>query len=1124
MPDFATESLDLIADESLAGFRLQRLEVYNWGTFDNYVCRLEPNGKNALLTGDIGSGKSTLVDAITALLVRADRVAFNKAAGAGSRERTLASYMFGYYKSARNDSAGGAKPVGLRDTKSYTVILAVFHNAGFDETFTLAQVFWHKDSTRNPEKLFVLCKGEMSIAEDFSGFGGNLVKLRKQLRASGAELFDAYSKYAAAFRRCFGIKNEQALELFHQTVSMKSVGNLTDFVRGHMLEPFDVGPRIIALIQHFDDLNRAHEAVLTAKRQVGMLVPLIAGCDEHAQVELKTREMRLCRDALSAYFARIKCELLDARMEKLLSELAGHAAHIDRMTQDKRALEKRRRELDQAIHDNGGGRIEQLKAEIAEAEVERARRRKKAEKYAELVEAMSLRAAEDQDSFLAQRAELAALKDSVSEREAQLKNECLEHEVKAARDREKFEAIKAEVESLKLRTNNIGESQIAIRRALCIELKCGEDQLPFAGELLQVRDADQDWEGAIERLLHNFALSLLVPPDHYDQVATWVDKTHLRARIVYLLMRAPSRANPPRLEPQSVAQKLEIKPDTPHYTWLEHELAHRGNVQCCDSTEEFRRVPRGITRAGQIKSNDQRHEKDDRHRIDDRSRYVLGWNNTAKIAALEKMGHELFLQLQAAHANITRCKQEIATLETQLRNLARLDEYAEFLEIDWKPLARKIAELEEERKAFEKASDMLQSLVKQREDCDDAMSDLEQRLEAQRAQHAKTEQKHSDAKELRAEAEVTAREFGPATLAPLIPELDRLRDEQLGDSTLRVETCGTNESNVRKTIQEGIDRDEKRLKRLQERIVNAMGQFRNAFPNVTREMDASVDAGDEYRALLKTLQDDDLPKFEKKFKELLNENAIREIAAFQSQLNREHEQIKERIALINKSLKGVAYNEGRYIAVVSDPAPDADIRDFRTELRQCTEGSIGGADDLQYTETKFLQVKQIIDRFRGREGQTDLDRRWTANVTDVRNWFVFSAVERWQADDSEFENYPDSGGKSGGQKEKLAYTILAASLAYQFGLEWGETRSRTFRFVMIDEAFGRGSDESAQFALELFKRLNLQLLIVTPLQKIHVIEPYVSSVGFVHNEDGKFSTLTNLTIEEYHAQKQEARA
>jgi uncharacterized protein YPO0396 len=180
-----------------------------------------------------------------------------------------------------------------------------------------------------------------------------------------------------------------------------------------------------------------------------------------------------------------------------------------------------------------------------------------------------------------------------------------------------------------------------------------------------------------------------------------------------------------------------------------------------------------------------------------------------------------------------------------------------------------------------------------------------------------------------------------------------------------------------------------------------------------------------------------------------------------------------------------------------------------------------GSDDSQYSEAKFLQVKTIIERFRGRSGTAEQDRRWTAKVTDVRNGFVFAASERWREDNKEHEHYSDSGGKSGGQKEKLAYTILAASLAYQFGLESldGDARRlRTFRFVVIDEAFGRGSDDSARYGLELFSQLELQLLIVTPLQKIHIIEPFVSSVGFVHNEDGRASMLRNLSIEEYRAE------
>src|SRR5688572_6102597 len=90
-----------MSEERLSGFRLQRLEVFNWGTFDSRVWTLHANGRNGLLTGDIGSGKSTLVDALTTLLIPAHRIAYNRAAGADARERTLKTYVLGHYKSER---------------------------------------------------------------------------------------------------------------------------------------------------------------------------------------------------------------------------------------------------------------------------------------------------------------------------------------------------------------------------------------------------------------------------------------------------------------------------------------------------------------------------------------------------------------------------------------------------------------------------------------------------------------------------------------------------------------------------------------------------------------------------------------------------------------------------------------------------------------------------------------------------------------------------------------------------------------------------------------------------------------------------------------------------------------
>ena len=43
--------------------------------------------------------------------------------------------------------------------------------------------------------------------------------------------------------------------------------------------------------------------------------------------------------------------------------------------------------------------------------------------------------------------------------------------------------------------------------------------MPFAGELIEVRNVYADWTGAIERLLRAFGLSLLVPEQLYRPAA-----------------------------------------------------------------------------------------------------------------------------------------------------------------------------------------------------------------------------------------------------------------------------------------------------------------------------------------------------------------------------------------------------------------------------------------------------------------------------------------------------------------------------------------------------------------------------------------------------------------------------
>ncbi|HKP06458.1 MAG TPA: ATP-binding protein, partial [Microbacterium sp.] len=306
-----------------AGYRLTHVEVYNWGTFDRSVWSLQPDGQTALLTGDIGSGKSTLVDAITTLLLPAHRIAYNKAAGADTKERTLRSYVEGHYKSERNEATGASRPVGLRDHTSYSVILGRFTNVGYGETVTIAQVFHQKDRTGQPERFFVTAAAPLSVDPDFSRFGSDLKALRGQLRARGADIDNTFPEYHRRLRRLLGIPSEQAMDLFHQTVSMKSVGNLNDFVRDHMLEPVDASNRVRAIVDHYDNLVTAHAAVRTATEQLTVLGPLMAAADKHALAVTRHTELTDERSAVVPFIAERVSELAAAGVADAEAELSA---------------------------------------------------------------------------------------------------------------------------------------------------------------------------------------------------------------------------------------------------------------------------------------------------------------------------------------------------------------------------------------------------------------------------------------------------------------------------------------------------------------------------------------------------------------------------------------------------------------------------------------------------------------------------------------------------------------------------------------------------------------------------------------------------------------------------------
>ncbi|MDD7542281.1 MAG: ATP-binding protein [Mobiluncus porci] len=1115
------------------GYRLNRFEVYNWGTFNGAVYEFTPGGETALLTGDIGSGKSTLIDGITTLLFPANRISYNRAAGADRDERSLRSYVQGTYKSERSENASRSRKRGLREgSQYYSVLLAVFTNESLGEVVSLAGVFQQRQDTGQPYRFYVTSKADLRIKRDFQDFGNDLNNLRKRLREHGCEIHDEFTKYETTMRRLLGIHSKQALELFHQTVSMKTVGDLNEFVREHMLEPSKVEEKIRPVVAHFEDLNIAYENVVRAREQLEALEPIAVVSAKYDKTLQARDSLEKLSEALGVYFIDLRLTLLDSELRELALEQAKQEGRRDELDRKLEQLSSLGDQLHKDLDSAGGGRLSDLEALEASARKEESLRSKAYASFSGLLEQLQetpVKNSRDFSLFLqalpSKHQELWAQK----EEKRHLGNAAGVEEDRAL---EKVKQLEAEIADLSSRTSNLPSAQIQIRARLCDALGLSQEELPFAGELIDVKAEFAPWRGAAERVLRPFALSLLVPTEFYPQVSQWVNENHLEfvdskqrtrgARLVY--EKISSRQVPLQsLESDSLSVVFEVK-EGPFESYLRNALAHRADYHMAQNLDEFRNpeISRAVTKEGQVRANN-RHEKDDRIAVDDPRQWVLGWVNTRKVAALEADLVAAKAQLEKAKEKAKQAADVSNEIDARRQLWAKIEQFQEWEQLDYESSRQRAEEYVAEQEQIRRGSTSLRDIQARI----DANKAARKTLSTERDEvigklttvENQINQAHVQENQDRRELE----QFGEL-LDGFREQANRL-NEILGSE--KPTASGGIEKSRRQTT-ERISRDIDACNREMNSYTNALGKYmqemRSRWPEATQDMDTTVESRGEYLGFRDQLLSDGLPRFEKEFQEQLHTKSIQELANLNGWLNRQSESIGDRIDKINEALRAVPYNPNRYLRLEKERSTNPDISDFRASLRNLTDDALAGdTNNGAYSEQRYLEVKAIIDRFKGREGHSEKDKAWTARVTDVRNWFVFSASERWTETDEEFEHFSDSDGKSGGQKEKLAYTILAASLAYQFGLEWGAKTSKAFQFVLIDEAFGRGSDSSARYALELFQKLGLQLLIATPLTKVHVIEPFVKAIGFVDNPEGSNSRLHTLTQEEYR-QRSQARS
>lgn len=1103
------------------GYRLHRLEVFNWGTFDStngQVHIVEPRGSTTLLVGRNGSGKSTLVDSLLTLIVPNQIRNYNVAAGAGKRERDEKTYIKGACgRQTREGDEDGARSAAVKflrpQSSHYSALLAVFKNASTGTVFSVAQVL-HVNAEGSADKVFCFRAGDASIVSDLSGIT-SMERLREQMQKRGFVATKSYTEYQSRLQKALHFKSK-AIDIFNQTVAVKDIESLNGFIRQHMLEQKPWREKIDALLQHFTLLSEAHGKLVEVRNQHRLLGPVQERGQSYRAMEQNHRLVSQQHDALDAFFRSQTIELLEPKLASHREEWERAKVRFGKLTGDLKTADESIRQLKNAIEQAGGERLKQIPLLIDNQRIQATTKRAAASNYSAALNQAGLRQlVSDAEQFESVRDELRAAKDRALDDLKRLEDEATELGVRQHGDRTRYKTDEVELEALKNRRTNLPESHVYLRHRLCEDLRLSPGDLPFAAELMAVKQEESEWEASIELVLRGLGLSLLVPTGLYRQVSDYINRTQIKdangqgQRLVYLHVKDEKRslqlASPHQ---DSMLRKLHFREGHRLLPWLKAELNERFDYRCCATMDDFRQAHGlAMTRERHFKTGQIKHEKNDRAQAASRRNFVLGWDNAEKRQALQSELQRLAKEIVMREGLITERRRMIEEARRRGEGAESALKCTAFDDINFEPHEVEIRELDKEKRSLEDDNDVVQGLkrrlteaeaTKEATDRDrnetlKTSNDLEKQIQGAEALLKKA---RKTLEQLEAEGRLQA-------MALVFSDIEAELDE-----TLSAENIFDHENSLRRTYADALSQHEKEIAPLRNALTTAMSSFVSEFKDMRHELMPTPDYLDSFLALRDSIEREGLPQQEQRFKERLNEKVTHEIGILNGALQSEQGDIVSKIDILNESLRELEYRRGTWIRLEARQMRDVEIHEFQRDIKECLSGSFEGT--LEADEARYLRIAKLIARLRD-------EPRWTEKVTDVRRWFDFVAREIDAETGAERESYSDSGGKSGGEKAKLAFTILVAAIAYQYDIDPKQPVSDRFHFVVVDEMFSKVDDQYSEHALELFKKFGLQLLIVAPLDaKARITEPYVGCYLHVLKDDRtNLSEVFSMTAEEF---------
>jgi uncharacterized protein YPO0396 len=1103
-----------------AQVRLTRLQIVNWGTFSGYK-DLPISRQGVLFTGPSGSGKSSLLDAHSAVLLPTVDQRFNASAdltarGSKQSTRNAAAYVRGAW-SETNDEYDQSQVRYLRAGKPTWSAVGATYNDGMGVVTTAVVVRWFTGSDTDGASLKTMhhLHGgdfDLPVLNEWAerGFDTGWFKRTYPPLCRTADQTTYLRELRARLRMG---TSHHALALLGKAKAMKNVGDLNLFIRDNMLdepETFAAAERMLSLFQPLNEAHRTAERAYHQSRVLAELPELWTRYEEGRAI--RNLAESLLGEPTEVYLRQVYVEALrreldaiDLRVSELddLWQAQSRAADVAQSEYER---------LDRQFQREGSA-LAQLVAALPGVLTEVDLRRRAYKVYSGLITTrLGLPVPPDEAAFDAVLAQLPDIGDEANRAIPEAENirtEALGQHAVAVRG---HKAALDDLVALQSASNLIPSREAQRRAAIAAGTGVALVDLPYAAELIDVAPEEERWRPAAEKVVRGFGLRLLVPERHKDVVRRFIDENDMRGIVEYSIV-TPTSSHRSTARANTLASKLTIDRQHPAGHWLAGQVATRFEHVCVETARELEPHRLAVTVRGTVKMTNNHYRKDDRPELASPSSYILGANTAAKRAALKVEVDRLAAQVVLHREAAGKADTELQNLTARVSAVEELLGYNAWTDIDHAEAVSRARSIEAEIKSIKADNVDLRQLEENR---DTALEEWKKRLQVSGATRRLIEDTGIRQSGFADVLEVEDRKPHQIVDQDHLEFLDKVL-AAVGGPQLP-EDMGRLRPAFRRELDQWRKNADGERKGAESKISNAIALFNAQWPDAALDTTGDVDrCGQDYVALYEDIVQRRLHEAMEKFKRIISEDMVPSVAVLQRAIETSATQIRQRVEMVNKALERAQFNPGTFLQIAYKATVAEDVKDFRTQVDELLRNAAAGRRGNQESLAQFQRVQRLMTAFTTDSTEA---KRWRANVLDVRNVFAFYAREI-DHEGITRATHSNTAVNSGGEQEKLVAFCLAAALSYNLA-DSGSNGTPRFAPLMLDEAFSKSDEEYAAQALAVFDEFGFQLVMAAPIRMSGIVEPFIGQAVLVEKRvtaDGARSNAASATFGELAARR-----